>query len=307
MLLDLLIIGLIGWFTVRGLKRGLLLSLTGLVGFVVAAFAALAFYEPVGDVLRAGMAEGTADLLAVAVVFAATTVAFWLGGRMLVRLVRMTKWGAIDRAGGALLGASWAVAWVVTASLIMSVLPGPKPLVRAFESSTLARSIAADAPGWAMRAARADLRDLFSPFVARPERRLAIKATDDYQREPTAERRLFELINEERRARGVATLRWDEQVAVVARTHAADMYARGYFDHRTPEGRSPGQRLRDAGVAFAIAGENLALSPSTGIAHNELMASRAHRADILDRRFTRVGIGVMYGRQGLMVAQGFAG
>jgi uncharacterized protein YkwD len=84
------------------------------------------------------------------------------------------------------------------------------------------------------------------------------------------------------------------------------MYARGYFSHDTPEGLTPGERLRRMKVVFRLTGENIALAPTILIAHNRLMGSRTHRAHILDRRFTRVGVGVMYGRQGLLLAEEFA-
>ena len=54
-------------------------------------------------------------------------------------------------------------------------------------------------------------------------------------------------------------------------------------------------RMRDAGVVFGTAGENLALAPSLDIAHTGLMNSPGHRANILNRSFTKVGIGVLDG------------
>ena len=84
------------------------------------------------------------------------------------------------------------------------------------------------------------------------------------------------------------------------------MFARGYFAHDTPEGRSPFDRMREANVRFTTAGENLALAPTIPVAHTGLMNSPGHRANILRREFGRVGIGVMDGgMRGLMVSQEF--
>jgi uncharacterized protein YkwD len=84
------------------------------------------------------------------------------------------------------------------------------------------------------------------------------------------------------------------------------MFARGYFSHVTPEGRSPFDRMEAAGVSFRTAGENLALAPTLRIAHTGLMNSPGHRANILRPAFGRLGIGVMDGGpRGLMVTQNF--
>jgi len=84
------------------------------------------------------------------------------------------------------------------------------------------------------------------------------------------------------------------------------MFARGYFAHDTPEGRSPFDRMKEARVQFLTAGENLALAPTLSIAHQGLMNSPGHRANILRPQFGRVGIGIMDGgMRGLMVSQEF--
>jgi uncharacterized protein YkwD len=64
--------------------------------------------------------------------------------------------------------------------------------------------------------------------------------------------------------------------------------------------------MKDAGVEYRTAGENLALAPTLHIAHNGLMNSPGHRANILHPQFGRVGIGIMDGGlRGLMVTQNF--
>jgi uncharacterized protein YkwD len=92
----------------------------------------------------------------------------------------------------------------------------------------------------------------------------------------------------------------------VARRHSVDMFARGYFSHVTPEGRSPFDRMNESGVAYRTAGENLALAPTLTIAHTGLMNSPGHRANILRPEFGRLGIGIVDGgARGLMVTQNF--
>lgn len=120
------------------------------------------------------------------------------------------------------------------------------------------------------------------------------------------EAKMLELINRERTQRGLRPLQADPQLTEVARAHSEDMFARGYFAHLTPEGKTPFDRMDQAHVEYQAAGENLALAHSLSIAHNGLMNSPGHRANILNPNFGRVGIGILDGGfYGLMVSQEF--
>jgi len=117
---------------------------------------------------------------------------------------------------------------------------------------------------------------------------------------------MLDLVNKERAAAGLHPLVADPELTEVARRHSADMFARGYFAHDTPEGLSPFDRMRAANVHFLTAGENLALAPTLSVAHNGLMNSPGHRENILRPQFGRVGIGILDGgMRGLMVSQEF--
>lgn len=106
---------------------------------------------------------------------------------------------------------------------------------------------------------------------------------------------MLEMVNRERTSRGLQPLTMDPELQEVARAHARDMFARGYFAHETPEGIDPFQRMDAAGITYRTAGENLALAPTLEIAHEGLMNSPGHRANILNGDFGRVGIGVLDG------------
>jgi uncharacterized protein YkwD len=59
-------------------------------------------------------------------------------------------------------------------------------------------------------------------------------------------------------------------------------------------------------VRFLTAGENLAFAPTVASAHEGLMQSPGHRANILRPQFARVGIGIEDGGvHGLMVTEDF--
>ncbi|OGM24869.1 hypothetical protein A2962_04165 [Candidatus Woesebacteria bacterium RIFCSPLOWO2_01_FULL_39_61] len=108
-----------------------------------------------------------------------------------------------------------------------------------------------------------------------------------------SETAMFNLVNEERRKKGIAQLKWRVEVVPVARNHARDMWERGYFGHVSPEGKDVGDRLEEANITYTIAGENLALAPTLQTAHTGLMNSEGHRRNILDPEFKRMGIGVI--------------
>lgn len=122
-----------------------------------------------------------------------------------------------------------------------------------------------------------------------------------------AERRMLELVNAERAKVGVKPLVVDSTIVAVARAHSQDMWERGYFAHVNPDGEDPFDRMRKGGVRFNTAGENLALAPTTELAHQGLMNSEGHRRNILDPEFGRIGIGVIDGGiYGKMYTQNFA-
>jgi uncharacterized protein YkwD len=109
------------------------------------------------------------------------------------------------------------------------------------------------------------------------------------------EQYMFKLINLERASGGVKQVVFDLELRDIGRKHCRDMFERGYFSHYTLEGLSPFDRLIEAGIIYAAAGENLALSPNPDIAMQGLMNSPEHKANILSPIFGRVGIGVIDG------------
>lgn len=117
----------------------------------------------------------------------------------------------------------------------------------------------------------------------------------DATADPSTEEAMLALVNRERTSRGLEPLVMDPELVLVARAHAEDMFKRGYFAHDTPEGVDPFQRMDAANIQYRLAGENLALAPTLDMAHNGLMNSPGHRANILKDGFRKVGIGVLDG------------
>ena len=152
---------------------------------------------------------------------------------------------------------------------------------------------------------RSEFRNPHSVEVVDERVELGFKV-ESVRARPDLEAQMLELVNAERAAAGLGPVAPDPELTEVARAHSADMFARGYFAHVSPDGLDPFDRMKRAGVTFRTAGENLALAPTVRIAHTGLMNSPGHRANILRPPFGRVGIGIMDGgRRGLMVTQNF--
>src|SRR5262245_41324247 len=100
------------------------------------------------------------------------------------------------------------------------------------------------------------------------------------------------LTNLERRAQGLPPLREEEMLASAALGHALDMASEDYFAHDSLDGRTPWDRIRDAGYDFNAAAENIAAGYSTP---EEVvagwMASSGHRANILLPDLRELGVG----------------
>ncbi len=130
--------------------------------------------------------------------------------------------------------------------------------------------------------------------------------TNVFRPRPDLELRMLKMINNERKKAGLKAMRFDNKLGKVATKHSSDMLNRGYFSHYTPEGKSPFDRMRQDRVRFIVAGENLALAQTLQSAHEGLMESPVHKANILHVSFGRAGIGILdAGVHGIMVTQNF--
>lgn len=119
--------------------------------------------------------------------------------------------------------------------------------------------------------------------------------TSQYTVDLASETEMIALVNKERTSRGLKALVFDSRLREIARAHSGDMFQRGYFSHYSPEGKTVADRALAAGIDFLVIGENLAYAPTLTLAHNGLMNSEGHRANILSTDYGKIGIGVMDG------------
>lgn len=104
------------------------------------------------------------------------------------------------------------------------------------------------------------------------------------------------LVNEHRRTMGCPALVWMQTVANAAQGHSDDMARRDYFNHESPEGLGPADRLRAHGVTFRAMGENIALHPGAPRqVLDQWLASPGHRRNLDQCTYTHHGMGLRNG------------
>ena len=112
-----------------------------------------------------------------------------------------------------------------------------------------------------------------------------------------AEKRLLAMVNRDRTAAGLHALQWDTKVADVARAHSTEMRATKIVAHISAKTGSAADRVRAAKIKTALVLENVARAYGLGEAHQGLMNSPGHRANLTSTTATHIGIGVIFGEE----------
>lgn len=111
------------------------------------------------------------------------------------------------------------------------------------------------------------------------------------------ERQVLDYTNQIREQQGCGPLRLDSALVEAAGKHASDMVRRHYMDHTNPDGQDPGDRMAAAGYRGSGWGENIAAGyDSAQKVVAAWMQSDGHRKNILNCKFTSIGIGYDAGR-----------
>lgn len=110
------------------------------------------------------------------------------------------------------------------------------------------------------------------------------------------ELQVFRLVNEERTSRGIAALTLNSRLTDLAVLKSRDMRDNNYFSHTSPTYGTPSQMLDRFGVEWRAYAENIAEGQATPEeVMRSWMNSTGHRANILDPRFTDIGVGYVGG------------
>ncbi len=107
------------------------------------------------------------------------------------------------------------------------------------------------------------------------------------------EQEVFNLINAQRTAAGLSALKIDEELQNVARIKAKDMVDNNYFSHNSPTYGTPFNMIKNFGITYKAAGENIAGNSTNKGAVNAWMNSSGHKANILSSNYNYTGIGVV--------------
>ncbi|MFJ3670980.1 CAP domain-containing protein [Streptomyces sp. NPDC090106] len=100
------------------------------------------------------------------------------------------------------------------------------------------------------------------------------------------------LTNRERSRHGLPPLAPDPRLTDAAQAHSADMVARAFYSHTSPDGTQPWDRAAAAGAHRRSIGENIACGQRSAAEVVEgWMNSPGHRANILKPDFTHIGVG----------------
>ncbi len=310
LLLVILLSALNGW------RRGFILGLLDLIGWILGLVAGLRFYQPVARWLGAHI-DLWSDVWDQPIAFVLIAASIGVAVHLLsYAFLRRLPEDVHDRSLNQLLGlipglANGLITAAIVAALLL-VIPLNEGLSERVRSSQLVNRLSVY-----IERLETALHPVFGEAIAQTLNLLTVQPDSDERvtlpftvpvsrPKPDLEMEMLRLVNRERVAAGLRPLAPDPELTEVARQHSSDMFARGYFAHDTPEGRDPFDRIRAGGVRFLTAGENLALARSVQIAHTGLMNSPGHRANILRSEFGRVGIGILDGgMRGVMVTQNF--
>lgn len=105
------------------------------------------------------------------------------------------------------------------------------------------------------------------------------------------EQQVLDLVNQERSKTGLSSLSMSEELSNMAMVKAQDMYNNNYFDHNSPTHGSPFDMMKEFGITYNSAGENIAKGQTTPTqVMNDWMNSPGHKANILNNSYTHIGI-----------------
>lgn len=106
------------------------------------------------------------------------------------------------------------------------------------------------------------------------------------------EQEVIRLVNEIRAENGLNALTYDWELSRVARYKSQDMKDNRYFSHTSPVYGTPFEMIKNFGISYRSAGENIAKGYATAQSVvNGWMNSSGHRANILNANYTRIGVG----------------
>lgn len=302
--IDLTILLVIVFFAVEGQKRGLLIQVFDIFGFLISLVFSISFYPIAAKILvnNFDLPKIVANPVGFLLIWLIMETLFFTIFSPLIRKMLVNfETGAINR----YLGFIPAIANALLLSAFVLLFTVSLPIKPEIKKDIFDAQIGSLLVAGASTLER-PFNSIFGPIskqtltflTVSPEEKGSVNlefTQEEYTLDQESERQMLDLVNKARTQLGIKALEWNEQRAEVARNHSKDMFNRGYFSHYSKEGKDVGNRLDESGINYTYAGENLALAPDVTRAHIGLMNSEGHRRNILDPAFSKIGIGVIDG------------
>jgi uncharacterized protein YkwD len=312
--IDILLLAIVAFLIWAACQRGFILSALMLFTWIGSLLMSFIAYAPISAGLQKLMpslsywAEPLSFIIALIV---SRILLDRLASEIVKRVPAKTHHHILNKISGIIPGTINGLIWSALVATMFLLMPLTKISKETHESKF--SDVLISKVGWL----QSELSPVFSGILNRIAQKTTIESSkaesvklpfksENAKARPDLAAEMLVLVNEERTKRGLNVLRADPELASVSLQHSADMLARGYFSHYTPDGLSPFDRIKRSKIRFVTAGENLALAPTLAQAHTGLMNSPGHRANILNTGFGRVGIGILdAGIYGLMITQNF--
>lgn len=314
---DLVILAVVLYHVRDGWERGFTYLLANLSSFLISLWLAVRFHAVVGNffVEKFGISASWTNVLGyvgVAIISQVVIEELLLLG--LSKLPDKYHRSKVNHAAGAVLSVLNACVLVSFFLLLTLALPLRGTVKDDIRKSVIGRSlvILSERYGGSVKssledAAREAVRFLTVKPGSKERIPIEVPTTAAFRVDAASEAQMVALVNAEREKRGLNTLTVDPTLTKVGREKSMDMFERRYFSHYDPDGNNAADRMNQAGASYTVVGENLAYAPDVTSAHEGLMNSEGHRANILESRYGRIGIGVIDGGiYGKMFTQIFA-
>lgn len=305
----------------RGWLRGFVRAVIDLAGLVGGIYLGVRYSEQAGAFFASwtGLGAGASRVIGgMAILFGVGLVAAVVSSA-LHRVVRLPGLNLANRIGGSALSFGWAWLFATIVISVSVLMPLPDEWDAALEESSLVASLTDERQPVhvAIRALTSD--DTLQSALNFDELiglgRTVLDPGEVYELAPTdvselgedavAAREMLDLVNAERIGAGLGSLDWHERLSEVAQEYAVRMATEGFFGHTAPKGDSVGDRVESAGIPYRVVGENLAVAVTMEMAHEGLMESDGHRANILGAEFTAMGVGLVETPYGVVIVQLF--
>lgn len=124
----------------------------------------------------------------------------------------------------------------------------------------------------------------------------------NYEYLNAVEEEVLRLCNVEREKQGLAPLVMEEKLRGIARIKSVEMLENNFFDHNSPISGSPSNLMKINGYTnWTASGENIQMSQGRDKASvtasyivEQWMNSPGHRANILNKEFKKIGVGIVF-------------